>query len=252
MPAIYAHEIETFNPGYQRNFDTGCDTPCVDTVPLTQLFKVIAPANPDGNLIDWPPACLSARDITMGIQMHVFIENFFLPGVDIVARVFRVAAYMSHSMWLHDDGGSLQVQQDKGTELQRPGLAVGSIVGLSLTISVFLTALMTLGFYVSFKRSWTWSLDSYALLRIGADLGKESLPFLAVKEVGQIVALDKLPGWVGNTDAEVQSIGEFSMGHLMEVQRINPRKKYKAYEHVTRGWWWIDFNIDRVLSLDSL
>jgi hypothetical protein len=135
MPAIYANENKTLNPGYQGNFDTGYDIPCLDTVPLTRLFKVIAPANPDGNLIDWPPACLSAHDIAMGIQMHVFIENFFLPGVDMVARVFRVAAYMSHSMWLQGDGVSLRVQQDKGIELQKPGVAVGSIVGLSFAIS---------------------------------------------------------------------------------------------------------------------
>jgi hypothetical protein len=84
---------------------------------------------------------------------------------------------------------------------------------------------MTLAFYASFKRSWTWSLDSYALVRIGADLGKESLPFLAVKDVDQIAELDDLPGWVGYTDTEVEGIGEFGMSHLTEVQRINPQKK---------------------------
>ncbi len=242
MPAIYAQENATYNPGSSEL--------CLDSVPLVHLFDAIAPVGPDRNYATYNSDCLRSNDLEMGIQMHYFIENFFIPSPQMVARIFRVAAYMSHSIWLQGNGhrGYLTINYDKGVDLQKPGLSTGSIIGVSLAISVFLLALTMLAFYASVRRTWTWSLDSYALLRIGAELGKESLPFLTVDNVDQIAELDELPGWVGDVNGDEMGVGELGLGYLKEVHAINRKKKYKAYEPVRRGWWWIDFKIDKLFS----
>ena len=249
MPAIYAQENATYNVGESSS--------CLDIVPLVRLFEAVAPHIPG----DWyafshyAGECLTTHDIEMGLQMHYFISNFFLPPPEMVARVFRAAAYMSHSLWLQD-GSRLQstnglttIVYDKGIDFQKPGLTNGSLAGLTAAISVFLLALVTLAFYASVSRSWTSSLDSYALLRIGADLGRESLPFFVARDVDQIVELDELPGWVGDVAGEGGGSGQLGMGLFKEVKAINSKKEYKAYEQRRRGWWWKDLKNGRAFSL---
>ena len=88
--------------------------------------------------------------------------------------------------------------------------------------------------------------------RIGAELGEDSIPFLAVNDVDQIAELDDLPGWVGDVGRHDESVGELGIGHFKEVRRINHKRKFKAYEQVRRGRWWIDFKIHRAFAICGL
>lgn len=231
MPAMYSQENATYNSGFQ-----GSSNLCLDSVPLVQFFDAIAPFHPNGSSITYGGDCLDTNDIEMGIQMHYFIRNFFLPGPEMVARIFRGAAYMSHSLWLRCNGhrGGLSISYDKEVDLQKPGLSTGSIIGLSVAISVFLLALMMLAFYASVRRTWTWSLDSYAILRMGAELGNESVPFLAVKKVDQVAELDELLGWVGDVNRNEKGIRDLewviSKTSMLSIARRSKRHMSRSEE----------------------
>jgi hypothetical protein len=39
------------------------------------------------------------------------------------------------------------------------------------------------------------------------------------------------------------------MALAKDVETINVATKFEAYEEVRRGWWWLDYKIDRPFSL---
>jgi len=153
----------------------------------------------------------------------------------------RAAAYISHDIWLSPIGGSLSVDYDPGQDLQRPGLTRNSIIGLSLAIAVFLFSLLLLAFYASFSRTWTYSLDAYALLRIGAELGRESLPFVLVSDTHGVGEFDELPGWVGDVtsagnekdDEIARELGMAWNGtETRKIEAVRPKARYISYPKI--------------------
>jgi len=63
-----------------------------------------------------------------------------------------------------------------GTSLQKPDITLTGMVVVSLLFAVQIIGLALLAFYASRKRTWTGALDSWAMLKLGAEIGKESLP----------------------------------------------------------------------------
>lgn len=238
LPSIYSNENATYNPGVPVLGNKGNQLPCVDLVPLYALAHAYSPNN--GSSYDSRGnECLSYYDVALGDQMHFFISNLVLP-TQALERVFRAAAYMYHEIWLSRPSVfTINVEYDAGQDLQKPGLNDRRIVALTIAIAVFLLSLLMLAVYASFSKTWTYSLDAHALLRIGAELGREALPFLVIRDAHHIGELDELPGWVGDVTGD-EDITERKLGMAWngkERQHVSPVKKdgvYLSYPEMQR------------------
>ncbi|KAK5083280.1 hypothetical protein LTR70_008229 [Exophiala xenobiotica] len=240
MPSIFGVENATYNPGVAWSTYRQRNAPCLELVPLSGLNNAVSNTGIFSYYRTNTKECVSYYDLSLGNSMLYFLSNFFIP-IEALTQVLRAAAYISHDIWLSPMGGSLSVDYDPGQDLQRPGLTRNSIIGLSLAIAVFLFSLLMLAFYASFSRTWTYSLDAYALLRIGAELGKESLPFVLVSDTHGVGEFDELPGWVGDVtsagdEKDHEMARELGMAwngtETRKIEAVRPKARYISYPKI--------------------
>ncbi|KAJ5421522.1 hypothetical protein N7491_009967 [Penicillium cf. griseofulvum] len=84
-----------------------------------------------------------------------------------------------------------------GTDQQVPHISLAGIIFVSVLLVVDLLCLLALALYSASIPRWTGTLDSFAMLRIGASISDKT-PLLATQHVDRIKALDATPGWIGN------------------------------------------------------
>ncbi|CAG8403128.1 unnamed protein product [Penicillium salamii] len=71
---------------------------------------------------------------------------------------------------------------------------------------------------------WLQTLDSFAMLRIGASIS-EKVPLLATQHVDRIKVLDETPGWIGNSSEG--KVGKLSLGGELSLRKT---KRYISYD----------------------
>ena len=233
LPAIYSELNTTYKMVEEE--PTDYNYPCLLSSPLHNLAE---PYVPDLNVRSSP--CLQPAVIRNGGAMYGFLY-VFNQSTPVLEKVFRAAAYMYHDVLFSQASsgvGSGRVEYDAGADLQKPALSDGSIIGLTIVIAVFLACLLSLALYASLTRTWTSSLDAYAMMRIGAELGPDAIPFLAVKDPDFVVELDELPGWVGNVAGREEKTGVLGLGYNKAARELDGKEKYKAYDkRWKRGKW---------------
>ena len=99
------------------------------------------------------------------------------------------------------------ISTSPGTSIQKPTIAPAGVVVVSLLLATQITGLALLAVYASRNATWTASLDSFAMLRLGAELGKEDMPAVSALEAKDAKMLDERNGWVGDTDSEGKEEG---------------------------------------------
>ena len=230
-PATFASSNDTYNTGYLPRPNPYSN--CRDIAPLSLFvseFDDGPPTSGDGCMDNW--------DLHEQVGMHLFVRNLVKTPATLT-KVFQAASYMSHEFWLsttgagsYDDG----VRYDMGVDFQKPGLSSISVIALSLAIALFLLCLGALAVYASVWPAWTPSLDAYAMLRIGADLGNEVLPFIATETANKVAKLDELPGFVGDISSATDTYGVLGMGYARPVRAVTSKRKYQAIVGARRGF----------------
>lgn len=232
LPAIYSETNTTYK---MMNEPTDYNYPCLLSVPLYNIAEPLV-----STFSSHAEACLRPAVIRNGAQMYGYLY-IFNQSTPVMEKVFRAASYMYHDVLFSQASsgvGSGRVEYDAGADLQKPALSDGSIIGLTIVIAVFLTCLLSLALYASLTRTWTSSLDAYAMIRIGAELGPDAVPFLAVKDPDVMVELDELPGWVGNVAGREEKTGVLGLGYNKDARELDGKEKYKAYDkRWRRGKW---------------
>lgn len=101
-----------------------------------------------------------------------------------------------------------------GTPIQRPDITFTGMVVVSILLAVQIIGLTLLAVYASRKVTWTAALDSWAMLRLGAEIGRGNLPALSAFKAKRAGVLDAQKGWVGDLDvggregeAELRELG---------------------------------------------
>lgn len=232
LPAIYSELNATYKMVEEE--PTNYNYPCLLSSPLYNLAEPYVP-----DLGSHSSSCLQPSVIRNGASLYGFLY-IFNQSTPVLEKVFRAAAYMYHDILFSEAGrgGSNSVEYDAGADLQKPSLSDGSIIGLTIVIAIFLTCLLSLALYASLTRTWTSSLDAYAMLRIGAELGPDAIPFLAVKDPDVVVELDELPGWVGDVANTEEKTGVLGLGYSKTAHELDRKKKYKAYDRRQRRGKW--------------
>lgn len=90
------------------------------------------------------------------------------------------------------------ISSSAGTALQKPTIALAGIVVVSLLLAVQIIGLTLLALYASRSATWTENLDAWAMLRVGAEMGREDVPAVSSLEARRAGVLDEKMGWVGD------------------------------------------------------
>ena len=89
------------------------------------------------------------------------------------------------------------VYSSPGLAIQKLHAPLTGLIVISVFIILQLAGLFLLAIYASSHPTWTASLDSFALLRMGAAMAND-LPLISALEVKDLAVLDEKAGWVGD------------------------------------------------------
>ena len=96
---------------------------------------------------------------------------------------------------------ALPIYSSPGLRIQKLQMPFTPIVIISLLILLHISGLLALGVCTSMQRTWTASLDGFALLRMGKAMS-EALPLVSAAERKEADVLDRTEGWIGDEDEE--------------------------------------------------
>ncbi|KAK1147074.1 hypothetical protein N8T08_001813 [Aspergillus melleus] len=134
------------------------------------------------------------------------IGNWLTVLVDSnIYSLFNQAAFLANQVILTQDDPyrdlqALPIYYQGMQPIKKPTMSKATMVVISILLAVYLLCLLAVSAWASIRIGWTVSLDAYAMLKIGAALGTDSLHSNAIRE-GKENVLDKLPGWVGEEDS---------------------------------------------------
>ncbi|GIK06324.1 hypothetical protein Aspvir_001971 [Aspergillus viridinutans] len=213
---------------------------CIDIIPFIPLlddphssFKA-SPGNP----------CLTGGGLTgNGTRdrvynddtMHAIVAGYFFlfsgdptygPTSERVQNAFASAAFLANDMFMTNNyhEQSIGISYDMGADVQIPHISRAGIIFVSVLLGLDLACLLALSLYSAWIPRWTGTLDSFAMLRIGASIS-EKVPLLAARDVGRIKILDETPGWMGNaSDGE---IGQLCLGGEPPLVKT---RRYRCYD----------------------
>ena len=125
-----------------------------------------------------------------------------------------------------------------GYSIMKPSMSKAAMILLSILILIQLLGLCSLAFYAHSRPTWTDSLNSFALLRLGAAMA-DDLPLISAIEAGELAMLDETCGWVGDSGGP----GEFrtlTVGGPEQVKGEEPYRMIKAGNKQRMRAW--DYN----------
>ncbi|GFF23532.1 hypothetical protein IFM61606_08860 [Aspergillus udagawae] len=202
---------------------------CIDIIPFIPLlddphssFKA-SPGNP----------CLTGSGLTGTVPVIVYTTTTRCMQLLRVQNAFASAAFLANDMFMTNNHHeqSIDVSYDMGADVQIPHISRAGIIFVSVLLGLDLACLLVLSLYSAWIPRWTGTLDSFAMLRIGASIS-ERVPLPAAQDVGRIKILDETPGRMGNaSDGE---IGELCLGGQRPLEKT---RRYRCYDtdHATQA-----------------
>ena len=93
----------------------------------------------------------------------------------------------------------ISLQYAFGADMQIPSIFTTGITLISVLLAFYLICLLAMTLYSAWNPRWTATLDSFAMIRIGASIS-EKVSLLATNHVERMEVLDKTRGWMGNNE----------------------------------------------------
>lgn len=141
----------------------------------------------------------------------VFSGTTYSPPSNVVQNAFMAAAFLANDvMMTFYREPTLEISYSMGADIQIPQISRAGIIFVSVLLGLDLFLLLALAVYGAWNRRWTGTLDSFAMMRIGASMS-DQVPLLATQNVDLIKALDETPGWMGN-ESEQDTVGKLCLG----------------------------------------
>ncbi|RAO72455.1 uncharacterized protein BHQ10_008467 [Talaromyces amestolkiae] len=179
-----------------------------------------------------------------GIRLYEWLRFFIveghnttLPGALTLASFYAVQALLQTNedqyVYLNE------VSKDNFETVMMPSISLAGIIVVSVLMALYLIPLLAFAAYAGLSKSWTVRLDSFVMLRMGAAIGQKDLPMQVGKSLGEIGALDQLPGVVRDVSAPDDKIRQIALG--FGGTRLRPKAKYPAYpgnQHDSRDMRW--------------
>ena len=210
--------------------------------PFTGLQSSSQLGNPDSQILDinWTPES-TLLDCPLSLRsddpappllraLMSWMPNF--GNKDTATAALTLATYAAGNAILNIGAGEnvdfYFISTSAGTGIQKPTIPLAGIVVVSLLLAAQIVGLTLLALYASRSATWTASLDSFAMLRIGAEIGKEDMPAVSALEAKNANVLDERKGWVGDaeTDSREEGVDVRDLG-LGERGRVREKVLYR-------------------------
>ncbi|KAL4966396.1 uncharacterized protein BDV14DRAFT_188903 [Aspergillus stella-maris] len=173
---------------------------CIDTVPLGWLFSERSSPSGVNRCVGNNEGGEEGRSVDK--QIGAWLENF--KGDDWkLGNDFTAAAFLTNREWLKHrvTGGNL----DRSLK-----------VSFDLVLGLHVLSLLALGVYSARSPRWTSTLDSFAMMRMGADILPE-LPMHLSNGTHQVDVLDSTPGFVGDATPD-ETVGKLGVGATAPIK----------------------------------
>ena len=163
-------------------------------------------------------------------EISDWIEIFTQEGPRI-SNAFTASAFLANKAWmesnLETNAKSLYIAFDMGHDTQIPTISRTGLVFVSFLLGLDILILFPLAVYAAYIPRWTSTLDSFAIMRMGAAVADE-LPLLISKDMDKIDALDELPGCIGDRTEDRNAVGQLGLrGTRPLALRIN--RRFESY-----------------------
>ncbi|MCJ1377756.1 hypothetical protein MMC17_000852 [Xylographa soralifera] len=159
-------------------------------------------------------------------EVGVWLSNF-LPS-DSIRAAFTNSIFLSNQAMITQGASSpsLTIASDAGKDTQIPVISRTGVIVISVFLSLDLVALASMALYAYHTRTWTESLDAFAMMRLGAAL-VDKVPLSVCLDPDKIKVLDEIPGWVGDATPDEEA----GMLHVGARGEIKEQREYHCYEH---------------------
>ena len=203
---------------------------------LRQPFSKLQWSSPDGNQFQPTPQCSpTSRSTTGGADANALVNALFdwLPAfqdVSAVETAFNLTLYSAHKSLLTAEASPLSAIFSKpGYDIQKPQIPLGALIVITTLLSIQILCLAGLALYASLHHTWTNSLDAFALLRMGASLGREELPLISSVKASALLTLDEREGWIGaSVPPGQQDDGSPAVLAIGGLQRTEENRRYQT------------------------
>ncbi|KAK7007424.1 hypothetical protein R3P38DRAFT_3403781 [Favolaschia claudopus] len=183
-------------------------------VPFIPLLRTPHGVDPCVQYTDDPSSASASRNVAQYLWSFVYTSSDGFAG-ERIQNAFTSAAFIANEAWMmsHPATGMLEVTYDYGADTQIPVISTKAIILLSALLGVFLSSLLALAIYGTWCPHWTLSLDSFAMLRIGASLADRFPgPLVIVEDADSCQVLDDTPGWISDASGGMGAVGELAVG----------------------------------------
>lgn len=203
---------------------------CSDSPPLSSLLSALYYI-PGSKSKRWEHSRPSGNYGTLKSWLGKFQLSDTPESALAMENTFSSAAFFATSaIFKTRSFKNLDYHSNAGMDTIIPEFSFGALIAVSILLGLYLLGLWGMAMY-AYRRSWTPSLDSFAILRIGARLG-EHIPLKLSYKPRVIAALDHLPGWVGedvDNDTAEDERGRPARLAVGSERGLRSRRVYECY-----------------------
>lgn len=202
---------------------------CTEQAPLIRLFS-----NPEA---DTSSECIQDNLLTMrdlDFEIARYIDNFWYDStpetVERRTNAFRSAVFLATEAWLTTSNANptLKVFYDMGADTSVPTISLAGTIVISVLLGTYLISLTALALYSYETPRWTKTLDSFAMMRIGAAI-HEQIPLDFSLDTKKIAALDEMSGVLGDATGGDGDVGVLGFGAATPLNGVRNYRCYPGY-----------------------
>lgn len=147
-----------------------------------------------------------------------FQEKSYLETALTMTTFWADQTMLDHSLdSFNTQAGLRPITVIPGFQVPKLHISPPAMAVISFLIALQVTGLLALAIYASSRPVWTESLDTFAVMRLGAAMARH-LPLISAVEAEELPALDEIEGWIGG-DGGKGEVEKLIIGGLVEPKR---------------------------------
>jgi hypothetical protein len=167
----------------------------------------------------------------LGREIADLTSIFFDHDIERLSNAFTAAAFLANKAWMESNIDitlkRLNIAFDMGHDTQIPTISRTGLILVSLLLGLDILILFPLAAYAAGVPRWTSTLDSFAMMRMGAAVADE-LPLLIGRDTDKIDALDELPGCIGDQAEEGDVVGKLGLRATRPLA-LRKNRRFECY-----------------------